>query len=269
MPDINMNTGYGYTSNLYPDNQPHIQLNNPGRYQKYHVTCSIIDSIRLLQLQMVADAIDSQFGEKNVLIIPYLMAARFDRIMQPGDSFDLRVIAKIINSLGFKEVHLLDAHNPDVSFALINNAVMHDNRTLVQAYSEEDAVLIVPDAGAIKKSLNYPKWNLNIKEVIFCEKHRDLSNGRITLSISNPQKCKERNCVIIDDLCDGGGTFMAIADELKSMDIIPKTLTLIVTHGIFSKGYAALEKSFDKIIVSDSYRMWYNAKKIDVIKQFV
>jgi ribose-phosphate pyrophosphokinase len=44
-------------------------------------------------------------------IIPYLMAARYDRLMQQGDSFDLEVVADLINSCGFEKVLLFDVHS--------------------------------------------------------------------------------------------------------------------------------------------------------------
>jgi ribose-phosphate pyrophosphokinase len=66
--------------------------------------------------------------------------------------------------------------------------------------------------------------------------------------------------VIIDDICDGGATFFGDSRTNKA-----KTFTLIVTHGIFSKGFAVLEKKFDKIIVSDSYRKSYDSRIVKMI----
>lgn len=60
--------------------------------------------------------------------------------------------------------------------------------------------------------------------------------------------------MIIDDICDGGATFLAIAGQVK-----PAHLTLIVTHGIFSKGLDALAEKFDSIITSDSYGKIYDS----------
>jgi ribose-phosphate pyrophosphokinase len=121
------------------------------------------------------------------------------------------------------------------------------NRFLVEKYDQKEAVLICPDAGAAKKIKHYFEWNPNIVEVIYCIKSRDLSNGKITLKVLEPEKCKDRNCVIIDDICDGGGTFLAIANQIEA-----EHLTLIVTHGIFSKGVEILEEKFDEIITTNS-----------------
>jgi ribose-phosphate pyrophosphokinase len=259
--NINLNTGQNIKTILYPDNQPHVQLPiNLCRYEEVDVTCSIIDSIKLLQLLELSNALDHKFCPKGILSIPYLMATRFDRVMEVGDSFDLEVIANLINSMNFERVILYDIHS-DVAPALIKHSVVIDNRELVKNYYQDNAVLICPDAGAAKKVNNYFDWNKNLKDIVYCIKHRDLSNGELQLKVLEPEKCKKRNCVIIDDLCDAGGTFIAIAKK-----IAPSHLTLIVTHGVFSKGFSELEKHFDQIIVSDSYNKIYNSNKVTTIK---
>jgi hypothetical protein len=53
---------------------------------------------------------------------------------------------------------------------------------------------------------------------------------------------------VIDDLCDGGGTYACIARQIK-----PSKLTLIVTHSIFSRGLAPLA-AYDRIVTSTSFR---------------
>ena len=189
-------------------------------------------------------------GVEAILHIPYLMAARFDRVMQPGDCLDIKVIAQIINDLGFSRVYLFDPHS-DVAAALIDRSRVITNKQMVTAYTEPDSVLIVPDAGAAKKVSSYFEWNKNLEDIIYCIKKRDVSNGKLTLKVLEPETCAGRPCVIIDDLCDGGRTFTAIADELIFYEA--SKLTLIVTHGIFSNGLTELSKKFDQLIVSNSY----------------
>lgn len=245
--DINKRHGIQYTK--FPDGQPHIKINHTAPDCSYCVICSIKSAEDLLLLCMVADAIEGSFGEKLELHIPYLMGARYDRVMHDGDSFDLRVISRIINSLGFKKVVLYDVHS-DVSTALINNSVNTTAHSLhLNKHIHKDSVLISPDSGSAKKASEYMQINPFLSDLVFCVKNRDLSSGKISLKVLEPEKCLDRHCVIIDDICDGGGTFLAIADQIK-----PKSLTLIVTHGIFSKGIDVLLGKFDTIITSDSYQ---------------
>jgi ribose-phosphate pyrophosphokinase len=253
MKTININNAEGVQFLLFPDNQPHVNVKGIEKDDEVKVVCSLINSLTVMHLLQVANALDHLSARKSLLVIPYLMAARYDRLMMRGDSFDLEVVANLINSCGFQKVLLWDVHS-EVATRLIKNAVNVKNRQMVESYQLPDAVLICPDAGAGKKVDEYFEWNKNLKEIVYCNKKRELSTGKIALEVINPEKCLDRNCVIIDDICDGGGTFMAIAEQVK-----PKSLALIVTHGIFSKGFAALEKKFNEIIVSDSYGKTYNS----------
>jgi ribose-phosphate pyrophosphokinase len=254
---INLNTQLGIKTTIFPDGQPHVNISNVAEGDDVKVICSLTNTSLLIQLIETANALDNLFAKKKVLVIPYLMGARYDRLILPGDSVDLKVIADMINSCGFEKVYLYDVHS-DVALLLIKNAVGITNKNLVEQYDKKDAVLICPDAGASKKVGKYFDWNSNIKSIVYCSKNRDLATGKLTLEILEPEECTNKNCVIIDDICDGGGTFLAIAEKIK-----PAHLTLIVTHGIFSKGFGELEKYFQEILVSDSL---YKEYKSDIIK---
>jgi len=247
MKTIDINNQINVSIIIYPDKQPHVNISDINEGDEVKVICSIRNTDLLLNILQVANAIDNRFAKKKLLVIPYLMSARFDRIMQDGDSLDLKIISQLINSCNFEKVILLDAHS-DTSTVLINNSVNISNKFLVDEYTIKESILICPDAGAVKKVSKYLEWNKNIVDVVYCNKSRDLSNGNITLKVLETERCTNRNCVIIDDLCDGGGTFLGIASQIK-----PANLSLIITHGVFSKGIEVFNGIFNEIIVSDSY----------------
>jgi ribose-phosphate pyrophosphokinase len=63
-----------------------------------------------------------------------------------------------------------------------------------------------------------------------------------------------KNLIIIDDICDGGRTFLNIAEEIKKAQ--PERtgkIYLVVSHGIFSAGFDELSKHLDGIYCSNSY----------------
>lgn len=257
---INLNNSAGVNQFLFPDMQPHVNVPGIEEGDEVKVICSITSSDKMIQLLETANALDNLFAKKKVLVIPYLMAARFDRLMQHGDSIDLKVIANLVNSCAFEKVILFDVHS-DVSSMLINHSICFSNKQLVEQYRQPEAVLICPDAGAAKKVGKYFDWNKNLQDIVYCSKNRNLATGHLTLEVLEPDQCKDRNCVIVDDICDGGATFLAIAEKIQ-----PKHLTLIVTHGIFSKGFEKLEERFNEIIVSDSYNKNYDSKIVNTIK---
>lgn len=239
---IDMNAGKGYGAFLFPDNQPHIRLIDIQREDRVDVRCSITSSLKLVQLGEVANAIRHAGGVLEDLYITYLFAARSDRVIVAGDSVDLEVIADFINTIGFKKVVILDAHS-SVSTQLIRKSINYIP-TLYTEINWKDCLFVCPDKGAIDR---VPLVKMAEKDVIYCEKSRD-AEGRVSLKVLNPDAANGRDIIICDDICDGGATFIAIAKQL----INPKSITLVVTHGIFSKGLDELEKYFDLIITSDS-----------------
>lgn len=260
--EVNINTQTRVSFLLYPDNQPHIKVSDVEEDDEVNVTVSLLSSLHVMHLLQVSNALDHLFAKKKTLVIPYLMGARFDRVMEHGDSLDLEVVANLVNSCGFEKVILFDVHS-DVATMAIKNSMNVNNRQLVDEYNLPNSIVICPDAGAVKKIGKYLEWNERIVDVVYCTKSRDLSNGNLTIKVLEPEKCKDRNCVIIDDLCDGGGTFIGIANQIE-----PAHLTLIVSHGIFSKGIMGLKEKFNKVITSNSYAHSYDDKLVKTVKIF-
>ena len=167
---INLNIGEGVTLSTFPDGQPHAQIQSSivnefwsdNKFLSY-VVCSLNNPTKLIQLLEVSNALDcfkSNGVIKHTLVIPYLMGARSDRLLHSGDSFDLQVIANLINSCGFQRVQVFDPHS-DVSIALIKNCQEISNKALLEEYALPESVLVCPDAGAAKKTENLLKWNKN------------------------------------------------------------------------------------------------------------
>lgn len=187
------------------------------------------------------------------LFIPCLFGQRSDRRFTPNQSFDLKIITDIINSCNFYKVSILDPHS-DVSLALINNSLRISSLEYVeQAYRDicdskvslDNLVLVSPDAGAYKKVFEYgEKMNLS---VVAANKYRD-NLGKINLTFVGD--VKDKHCLIVDDICDGGYTFIKLATKLKEQGATK--VYLYVTHGYFSKGFKELNTLIDKIYCTNS-----------------
>lgn len=226
----------------FPDGHPHIRITKSLEGHLIRLVWPIRNPKELFGLMQISEALDALGAQKIALVIPYLMAARFDRRMQEGDSFDLKIVAQIVNHCRFDRVELIDVHS-DVATALIENSV---NLRPLDGWAftiNPETIIICPDAGAAKKLKDCKN------EIVHCVKQRDPSNGRIVLRVLEPGRCTNKDCVIPDDICDGGATFIAIAEQIQ-----PRHLTLAVTHGIFSKGFSELNKHFHNIVATDSYQ---------------
>jgi ribose-phosphate pyrophosphokinase len=194
------------------------------------------------------------------LYIPYLPFARQDRVCNHGESLSLKVIAGIINSAKFRSVVALDPHS-DVVTALIDNCqalsaklpisqMLSDLRFKDREYGYP--VLVVPDAGAYKKVSSWSEEFLqNFSDVMVFNKTRELMTGEITgMSIIKDANIEGKNVVVVDDICDGGRTFIEIASMLKGRK--PISVSLYTTHGIYSQGLSKLSEAYDNIYCTSS-----------------
>lgn len=177
-----------------------------------------------------------------------LIGQRSDRRFHEKESFDLKVIARFINAMKFDRVSLLHPHSA-VSLALINNAVSIDYFEYVkQAYQAIGTypVLVSPDAGAYKTTHRIAER----LEADLIPSNKVRIDGTPVISIQGDVKAKE--CLIVDDIADGGRTFKHLAEALKSQGA--SNVFLYVTHAQFNFGFDELKESIDHIYCTNSYR---------------
>lgn len=236
----------------FPDGQPHFSLETYEReFQSVTIETAIRSGSDLLLTVLASDTL-RQHGYSEVnLDIRYLLGARMDRAISVSEPFTLQSIARIINSCGFSQVRVLDAHS-EVATRLIRNSVnLLPYAALDQVLATlRRPVIVVPDKGAVGRTAaltpGYDK--------VFCEKTRDMSTGKLTgFAIKDPFYIMNEQLsdfLIVDDICDGGGTFSGIAAKIR--EIGPRKVSLFVTHGIFSTGPDGVE-GIDHIYTTDSY----------------
>ena len=74
--------------------------------------------------------------------------------------------------------------------------------------------------------------------------------------------------LVVDDICDGGGTFLLLAEALRKAGI-DNNLELYVSHGIFSKGTDIIYKSFYPIYTTNSFFRGYDSNvKVHNLKEY-
>lgn len=188
----------------------------------------------------------------ETLFIPYFPAARQDRVMVPGEALSVKVYAEIINKLSFKRVFVFDPHS-EVTPAVLNHCEAISNHSFVSEVVKqigENVVLVSPDGGALKKIYKVSEA-LGGFQVVECSKSRDVKTGKLSGFKVYEDDLQGQDCLIVDDICDGGGTFIGLAQELKNKNA--GRLFLCVSHGIFSKGFENL-KCFEQIFTTDSFK---------------
>jgi ribose-phosphate pyrophosphokinase len=237
--------------------EPHIKINPKlETFSKVTVTHRLKSFNDLGVLCLAVDALQRMDAKLETLIIPYFPAARQDRVMVNGEPLSVKVYAEIINHLNFKKVIVFDAHS-EVTPAVLNNCRVHTNHEFIKQVIQEigsNVLLISPDGGALKKIYKVSEF-LGGLDVVECSKSRDVKTGLLTGFKVYSDDLQGKDCLIVDDICDGGGTFIGLAAELKNKNA--GKLYLAVSHGIFSKGFESL-KCFERIFTTDSFQSLEN-----------
>lgn len=191
-----------------------------------------------------ADALRRGGAASVSLFAPYLPAARQDR----GAPFSAKVVADLINLGGFDHVIAVDPHSA-VMPELIERFVAIPAEQIVPSAMIDaagDLTVIAPDAGAAGRARAVAaRFGLAL---IQADKHRDpAQNFRITEYVC--PKPSTEYAIVIDDICDGGGTFLALADAI---DMPAERLRLWTSHGIYSRGIDVIRSRYGLIGSTDS-----------------
>ncbi|WP_417799356.1 ribose-phosphate diphosphokinase [Tenacibaculum sp.] len=263
-------TPYGTENNIdynfftFSGGEPHIKiiskLENVTEVTITHRIQSFNDIGTLL---LATNALKNMGITKLHVVLPYFPAARQDRLMVSGEPLSVKVYADIINTQNFESVTVFDPHS-EVTPALLNNCIIIDNHKFIERITQQlsdNLLLISPDGGALKKIYKVASYLQNY-EVIECSKSRNVKTGQLTGFKVYADNLQGKDCLIVDDICDGGGTFLGLAKELKAKNA--GNLYLAVSHGIFSKGFDELEKHFTKIFTTDSFKTIENHNCIQI-----
>ena len=226
--------------------QPDLDTARPVRiahrlnsFQDLGLLCLAVDALRRMGVRHIE------------AFIPYFPAARQDRVMVPGEPLSVKVYADIINALRLERVTVFDPHS-EVTPALLNGCEVLSNHNFIQqvlAQMPDEALLVSPDGGALKKIYKLSEA-LGGREVVECSKTRDVKTGQLSGFQVYADDLQGQACLIVDDICDGGGTFIGLAAALRAKNAGP--LYLAVSHGIFSKGFDALRACLAQIFTTDS-----------------
>jgi len=234
--------------------EPHIKiLTDVSNQAEVTITTRIQSFNDFGLLLLCVDALRRYGVEKLNVFIPYFPAARQDRVMVKGEPLSVKVYADLLNQLNLNKITIYDPHS-EVTPAVLNNCEVITNHSFIQkvvSNLDKDILLISPDGGALKKIYKVSEFLGGIP-VVECSKKRNVKNGQLEGFRVYEDDLQGKDCLIVDDICDGGGTFIGLAKELKKHNA--GNLYLAVSHGIFSKGLKELNQYFTKIFTTDSFK---------------
>lgn len=201
----------------------------------------------LMAAMFFVDALAARGQAVPHLILPLPLGSRQDRLNDSGDFlFTARSVASEINARRFPSVTVLDPHS-DVTPALIERCRVLPASRCLKAHGRGYSAVVAPDGGSEKRAGGAAK--LLKLPLLHAWKTRDVATGAISgFGLEVPAGVGGR-VLVVDDICDGGGTFIGLADQLDRAGL---TADLFVTHGVFSKGTAPLLARFRKVFCTDS-----------------
>ena len=267
---------YRIPLSLYPDNSPVLNMGSGGLVQIPQLMTSRFIEGLLVNYTTYMDFVSAmdfaftmnqhRYGLKT-LYLPYLPGARQDKprdlVSEKENTGDvlmtLDFTARMIRNAGFNEVVVLDIHSEKAVSILKNQGLLvrEVNPIPDLDYSKYDGV-ISPDAGAVDRAVAVAQQN-NLP-VFFGQKHRDPQTNKLS-GFSVSKLPTHAHYLVIDDICDGGGTFIGLAEEIAKERA---KADLFVTHGLFTHGAAErLKRVYNEVFTTDS--LGYSADGVTVV----
>jgi ribose-phosphate pyrophosphokinase len=226
-------------------------------------TCSPAENF--MELLLMIDAARRASAYKVIAVIPYYGYARQDRKDRPRVAIGSKLVANMLVAAGADRVITMDLHAPQIQ-GYFDIPVDHlDSHAVFIPYIEnlrlENLTFAAPDVGATNRIREIASYFS--AEMVICDKHRKRANEIASMVVIGDVAGKD--IVIIDDICDTGGTLAKSAGLLKEKGA--KSVRALCTHPVLSgKAYENIEKSaLEELVVCDTIPMKKESSKIKVI----
>jgi ribose-phosphate pyrophosphokinase len=219
----------------------------------------------LMELLLMIDAAKRASAYKIIAVIPYYGFARQDRKDKPRVAIGSKLVATLLEAAGANRVITMDLHAPQIQ-AFFDIPVDHlDSSAIFIPYIEqlklENLTFAAPDVGSTNRVREIASY-FNA-EMVICDKHRKRANEIASMVVIG--EVKGRDIVLIDDICDTGGTLAKASGLL--MDKGARSVRALCTHPILSgKAYENIENSvLEELVVCDTIPLKKTSPKIKVL----
>lgn len=178
-------------------------------------TCPPTDQ-NLMELLIMLDTFKRASAERVTAVIPYFGYARSDKKDRPRVPIAAKLIANLINTAGTDRILTLDLHASQIQgFFDIPVDHLYAAPVIVKYFQDnpiEDLVVVAPDTGGAERARAYAK-RLDAG-LVLVDKRREKANVAEVMNVVGDVEGK--NCLIVDDMCDTGGTICKVAAALNA-----------------------------------------------------
>ena len=214
----------------------------------------------LMELLLCIDALRRSSAKNITAVIPYFGYARQDRKVVPRTSISAKLVSNLITNAGAHRVVTVDLHAGQIQ-GFFDMPV--DNlfttplfaRYIKKNIKSRDLICVSPDAGGIERTRGLAT-KIHADLAIIDKRRPEPGKSKVMNIVGNVQG---KDCIIVDDIIDSGGTIVNAADALVKKGA--KNIYVFVTHAVLSgDAINKLQKSkIKKLIITDSID---NSKKI-------
>lgn len=203
--------------------------------------------------QLMSVPMDIDFDTVFTLIVPYLPYGRADRRFSVNGNSGLQNFIYKLSDLNIDRIFTVDPHNEKALRISCSTFMDFEYTTQLQAFryvvkrehltpQAEWDIIIAPDKGAKEKAQTIAEYYG--LPLVCCTKERDVATGKLS-NPKVPERLDGKRVLIVDDLMDGGYTYIQLAEELYKNGA--KQIDLYVTHLIASKGLNVLTGVVDRV----------------------
>jgi len=239
----------------FADGEIYIEINENIRGNSVFVIQSTSNPANdnIMELLLCIDALRRSSAKNITAVIPYFGYARQDRKVAPRTSISAKVVSNLITNAGANRIVTVDLHAGQIQGFF---DIPVDNlfttplfaRYIKKKFKSKNLVCVSPDVGGVQRTRGLAT---KIKaDLAIIDKRRPEPGKSQVMNIIG--EVKGKNCIIVDDIIDSGGTIVNAVEALKKAGAID--VYVFITHAVLS-GEAAekIKKSkIKKLIITDT-----------------
>lgn len=224
-------------------------------------TCPPTDQ-NLMELLIMIDTFVRASAERVTAVIPYFGYARSDKKDRPRVPIAAKLVANLITTAGAHRIMTIDLHAAQIQgFFDIPVDHIYSAPVMVKYFQEnplEDLVVVAPDTGGAERARAYAK-RLDAG-LVLVDKRREKANVAEVMNVVG--EVDGKNCLIIDDMCDTGGTICKVAEAIHKNGA--KSVRACFSHAVLSGGAAEKisNSHIEKVIVTNTIPLGEQAQKL-------
>ncbi|MFN3912738.1 ribose-phosphate pyrophosphokinase [Hyphomonas sp.] len=207
----------------------------------------------LMQLLIMMDALRRASARRITAVIPYFGYARQDRKTDGRTPISAKLVANLISASGADRVLTVDLHAGQIqgffdipTDNLFGGPVMIDD--IKERFGKDKIVMVSPDVGGVVRARALAN-KLNADLAIVDKRRPEAGKSEVMNIIGD---VSGKACIMLDDICDSGGTLANAAAALKDQGAV--SVSAYVTHGVLSgNAVQRIEKSvLDELVMTDT-----------------